>query len=128
MNKNCECGKPLPYHLAELGFTNHVCYCERAYKVEDGKFIENGTKLNPNRRLSEAEQERSREETGPKVELLSWDWKSSPSFEDLKRVLNPLGVHVYENPYFDGTDGHGYIFSNQELTPDQIQEAAEEEC
>jgi len=27
---------------------------------------------------------------------LSWDWKSSPTHEELDRVLGPFGVHVYE--------------------------------
>jgi len=45
----CECGERLPMHLAGLGLPNfeHVCSCNRAYKVEAGKFVPNGTQHNP---------------------------------------------------------------------------------
>lgn len=45
--KKCVCGQHLPVHLAEIGLQSHTCSCERAYRVEDGKFIEDGTRPNP---------------------------------------------------------------------------------
>ncbi len=53
---SCECGQPLPHHLADLGIPNfeHVCSCERKYKVENKKFVLIGTEANPFARYDEA--------------------------------------------------------------------------
>lgn len=51
----CSCGKILPVHLTEMGLTSHTCYCEKTYKVVNGKFVENGTAVNPNKRYDEDE-------------------------------------------------------------------------
>ena len=44
----CECGRPLPHHLAELGGNlSHVCSCNRAYDVVDKVFKLRGFEHNP---------------------------------------------------------------------------------
>jgi len=43
----CPCGARMPWHLIKLGLNSHTCSCERTYKVEDGKAIPAGTKVNP---------------------------------------------------------------------------------
>lgn len=56
---SCPCGQPLPTHLADCGLTSHVCRCERAFKVIEGKFVANGTEVNPFARY-DAEQARKK--------------------------------------------------------------------
>jgi hypothetical protein len=51
----CECGQPLPTHLADLvdeSFT-HVCSCKKAYKVCSGLFIHIGEEDNPSAAFDE---------------------------------------------------------------------------
>lgn len=55
---------------------------------------------------------------------ICWDWKSSPSLEDLRKALAPLGVTVTEHPACEGSDTFGYIFSNRPLTKEELDEAA----
>lgn len=43
----CACGQPFPHHLADVGLTDHVCSCERSYKVKDGVFVHVGHEANP---------------------------------------------------------------------------------
>lgn len=62
----------------------------------------------------------------PKTACLSWDWKSSPSFEELKRALEPLGVHVYVDPTTEGSDSYGYIFADGDLTAEEVEAVAAE--
>ncbi len=44
---DCPCGSLLPHHLAAVGLTEHVCRCERAYRVEAGVFVHVGHEANP---------------------------------------------------------------------------------
>lgn len=57
---------------------------------------------------------------------ISWDWKSRPELRDLKTALEPLGVRVYEDPMSDGGDWFGFIFSDVDLTPDEVRTASDE--
>ena len=57
---------------------------------------------------------------------LSWDWKSSPSVEELRRALGPLGVNVYENPTFAGSDSYGFIFSKEPLSKAELRSIGDE--
>ena len=57
---------------------------------------------------------------------LSWDWKSCPSFEALVDTLTPLGIHVYKDPFYEGTDSYGYIFSRTELLPEELQQMSDD--
>jgi hypothetical protein len=45
----CECGQPLPVHLADLVDENytHVCSCRKAWKVTSGLFVCIGDQDNP---------------------------------------------------------------------------------
>lgn len=45
----CECGEPLPVHLADLVDENftHVCSCKKAWKVTSGLFVYVGEEDNP---------------------------------------------------------------------------------
>jgi hypothetical protein len=47
---------------------------------------------------------------------ISWDWKWHPDLGDLRKTLKPFGIHVYEDPIFQGSDTYGFIFSNKKLT------------
>ncbi len=49
----CTCGSPFPMHIAKM-LTDHVCICERSYKVKDSEFIPNGTEMNPFARYDRA--------------------------------------------------------------------------
>lgn len=51
---------------------------------------------------------------------LCWDWKDSPGLADLRRALEPLGVRVYEDPRWVGSDQFGYVFSSEPLTAEQL--------
>lgn len=58
--------------------------------------------------------------------FISWDWKSGPSHDELKRALGPLGVRVYKNPSCEGSDGFGYIFADRDLTRQEVRALADE--
>lgn len=58
--QKCPCGQPLPHHLAECGLTDHVCSCERSFKVEGKTFVENGTEVNPFARYDAAHEKKAR--------------------------------------------------------------------
>ncbi len=58
---------------------------------------------------------------------MSWDWKSSPSIIQLESALNPLGVHVYSNPHFEGSDAFGFVLSNRPLAPEEVERAGNPE-
>lgn len=72
----CACGEQLPHHLAGIGLTEHVCLCERRYKVVNGRFIENGTALNPGARYDQAVKSG---EIDPSVLLLPQGSKRKPN-------------------------------------------------
>lgn len=55
-----------------------------------------------------------------KVTAGHWDWKSAPGIEELNEFLNPLGVKVYPDPAWKGTDEMGFIFSKEDLSKDEI--------
>ena len=61
----------------------------------------------------------------PKYTEISWDWRSSPDFEELQEALEPLGVFVFEDPGTEGSDQYGYIFSNENLTKEELEEIGE---
>lgn len=63
--------------------------------------------------------------SGKEVTTAVWDWKRAPYLEELQSALASLGVFVYENPMWAGSDAYGYIFSKQELTEEEIREAGE---
>lgn len=58
----------------------------------------------------------------PQVKKIGWDWKSSPTKEQLENTLKPFGLYVYDDPTFEGTDWFGYIISNKKLTPAELKE------
>jgi len=53
---------------------------------------------------------------------ISWDWKESPSEQDLKRIAEFFGGYVYSDPALEGSDCYGYIFSKTPLTPEQLKQ------
>jgi hypothetical protein len=57
MREKCNCGQPLPLHLAELapsdGSFKHVCSCEIRWKWDGSDFIEDGSEPNPFARYDE---------------------------------------------------------------------------
>lgn len=59
------------------------------------------------------------------ISKISWDWKESPTLDELNKSLNKLGVFVYEDPSLDGSDSLGYIFSNKKLTDKELNEISE---
>lgn len=61
----------------------------------------------------------------PKYTELCWDFKSRPELEELQEALEPLGVFVFEDPYTEGSDSLGYIFSNENLTEEELEEIGE---
>ena len=61
----------------------------------------------------------------PKYTEISWDWKHCPDLEELQEALESLGVFVYEDPVMDGSDQYGYIFSNENLTKEELEEIGE---
>ena len=56
---------------------------------------------------------------------INWDWKSGPTPEELERALKAFGIRVYEDPMSAGTDSYGFIFSNEELTDEDLAELEE---
>lgn len=50
----------------------------------------------------------------------SWDYKESPDLEKLRAALGPLGIHVYEDPFWKDSDQYGFIFSRDELGKEQL--------
>jgi hypothetical protein len=62
----------------------------------------------------------------PKSTKIGWDWKSSPSFEELQQALEPLDIFVYEDPQTEGTDYCGFILSEGPLDEDELEEVSEE--
>lgn len=59
--------------------------------------------------------------------LISWDWKSRPSHEDLTRALTPFGIRVYADPSCEGTDSFGYVFADRDLTPEEVAAVSSED-
>lgn len=57
---------------------------------------------------------------------ICWDWKDQPSLEKLK-TLEQLGIFVYQDPTMEDADSYNYIFSNEKLTPEQLEEFAKKE-
>ena len=58
--------------------------------------------------------------------FISWDWKSSPSVDELQRALKPFGINVYKDPQHEGSDSFGYIFSNQNISYDELCEISDD--
>jgi hypothetical protein len=52
---------------------------------------------------------------------LIYDWKERPSVEDLRSALEPLGVHVYDDPSMEASDSYGFVFSNEPMTRQEIE-------
>lgn len=52
-----------------------------------------------------------------------WDWKESPTVEDLQAALEPFGIVVTDHPACEGSDAYGVIFSNRPLTKKELKEA-----
>lgn len=60
------------------------------------------------------------------IKKLSWDWKDQPDTDELKKKLKELGVHVYEDPEYEGSDQIAFIFSNVELTKEELESTSED--
>jgi hypothetical protein len=60
------------------------------------------------------------EKAGPTIKCISWDWKSSPDFDELNQALWPFGIYVYPDPAFEGQDSYGYIFSDRPLSEKEL--------
>lgn len=56
----------------------------------------------------------------PHYSLLSWDWKSRPSKEDLQGALKPFGLVVHVDPHWADSTVSAYVISNQEMTEQQL--------
>jgi hypothetical protein len=61
----------------------------------------------------------------PKPTKLSWDWKSGPHPDDLVAALKPFGLIVYQDPGLEGSDSFGFIISDRELPPDELEDISE---
>lgn len=50
-SNGCQCGAPLPHHLAEFMNNDvrcsHVCSCGARYKIVDMRFVRDGSQHNP---------------------------------------------------------------------------------
>ena len=57
-----------------------------------------------------------------RVQTIGWDWKSQPFLDDLQEALQPFGLHVYEDPSWEGTDHMQYVISNKKLTAAELKE------
>ncbi len=57
---------------------------------------------------------------------IGWDWKACPDVEQLEKALGPFGIHVYDDPAYEGADAFGFIFSDKELDDDELMTLAEE--
>lgn len=55
-----------------------------------------------------------------KVVEVGWDWKHLVTAEDLRDSLAQLGVFVYDNPMYEGSDAVGLLFSDYELTQEEL--------
>lgn len=62
-----------------------------------------------------------------KLAKISWDWKSGPDLKALRKALTPLGVQVYEDPTFEGSDSFGYLFSDKPLTSEEVANVTQDE-
>jgi hypothetical protein len=62
------------------------------------------------------------------IRTIAFDWKESTESvaEQLKPLLKEFGVYVYDNPATEGSDEVGLLFSDHELTRDQINEICED--
>jgi len=58
----------------------------------------------------------------PTVTRVTWDYEASINdIDKLRAALEPLGVHVYRDPYWpDPDEVHGFIFSLVELNAEDI--------
>jgi len=62
----------------------------------------------------------------PKLTEIWYDWKESPSVEDLQKALRPFGVFVADDPIFEGQDSHGFLFSDLKLTKAELKQRKKE--
>lgn len=59
----------------------------------------------------------------PQIESARADWKDiNGMIEEFEKALTALGLHIYDDPVMEGSDTYGFYISNQELTPEQIQD------
>lgn len=58
---------------------------------------------------------------------ITWDWKESPTKEELTRALEPFGVQVTEHPDTVGSDSFGFIFSNRSFTKEELKKMCYDE-
>lgn len=63
-----------------------------------------------------------------KITELFYDCRefSSAAAQQLRSVLDVFGIKVYDDPRTQGGDMYGFILSDQELTPEQVAEWAED--
>ena len=66
---------------------------------------------------------------GVKYELFSADWKQlgDSAVKELKTALKPLGINMYVNPTYAGSDALGFILTPSALTKKQVTEIAKHE-
>lgn len=55
------------------------------------------------------------------------DWKEHPTVEQLRAILKPMGVYVYESDMASGSDTSGFVFSTTPLTAAQVKAYEKEE-
>ena len=48
------------------------------------------------------------------------EFEADPGIDGLGIALNPLGIFVYEDPYYKGSDSFGLVFSQIELTDEDL--------
>lgn len=61
------------------------------------------------------------------VTELGWSWNLRPDLEDLKEALAPFGLHVYEDPQWDGTSYTNYLIASEPLSAEELEARKEEE-
>lgn len=58
------------------------------------------------------------------ISRATWDWKENDDeiLRSLERALEPFGIYVQESFACHGSDAFGFIFSDQELSDEEVEE------
>lgn len=54
------------------------------------------------------------------IRKISFSWKKQISFLELSKNLKDFGIHVYEDPAYEGNDSFGLIFTNEPMTKEEL--------
>ena len=58
--------------------------------------------------------------TRKRIQFISWDWKESP-LDKFEKALEEFGIHMYPDPFYEGSDTEAFILSEKKLTKEQIE-------